>query len=448
MALEPAKLSDFKLGASLGSGATARVYDAIQTKTGRPVAIKVMEESGQNPEMRERFAREALLLAEVESRHVGKILGFGFDKGQPFLVLERLHGETLDAKLRRDGPVPARLAVRWIEQLIIGIRDCHDANIIHRDIKPSNIYLHRDGFDETVKVIDFGVARLREITDDGGTGGLTSTNHLIGSMGYMAPEQFRNAKSVGFPADLYALGVVVFRTVTGRLPFVSRSLEAVIRMKSEQVVPAISSMPGMVKNTLLDWFVQKATRREPSERFQSAREMLEHWWNVMASLDEDGTTDIMRGIGRVDESYTGPVVSKLKAENAAALAALPQLGPGPVDPDDPDDHTVRRPARAVPAPPPAASRPAASPPAGQAQPSSERTIHQRTTPMHGHPWEDAPRTERSPESGTDLFDAAAAAAHANDLGDDPLELPTRSDPNLRKLVEAELALQRAQKESK
>ncbi len=379
MALEPAKLSDFTVAGALGSGTTARVYEAVHKASGRPVAIKVLEPSQSGSEMRERFAREAVLLSGVKSRHVGNILGFGFDKGQPFLVLERLNGETLDAKLRRDGPVAPPVAVRWIEQLLVGVRDCHAAQVIHRDIKPSNIYLHHDGFEETVKLIDFGVARLREITGD--TGGLTSTNHLIGSMGYMAPEQFRNAKAVGFTADLYAIGVVVFRTMTGRLPFVSRSLEAVIRMKSEAEVPAISAAPGMPKNVVLDWFVKKAMAREPQERFQSAREMLEHWWNVMASMDEEGATDVMRGIGRVDESYAGPLHRGMH----------PKL--------DDDDMTLRR---------------SGSPP------PSDRTL------------DAPPLTERMPPPVVEPVV-------------DHDDMPTRSDPNLRKIVERELELHRTRK---
>ncbi len=388
MALEPAKLSDFTIAGSLGSGTTARVYEAVHTPSGRPVAIKVLEPSQSGSEMRERFAREALLLSGVQSRHVGKILGFGFDKGQPFLVLERLNGETLDGKLRRDGPVPIPTAVRWVEQLLVGVRDCHAAQIIHRDIKPSNIFLHHDGFEETVKLIDFGVARLREITGD--TGGLTSTNHLIGSMGYMAPEQFRNAKAVGFTADIYAVGVVIFRTLTGRLPFVSRSLEAVIRMKAEQEAPSVSGMPGMTKNVLLDWFVKKSMSREPSERFQTAREMLEHWWNVMSSMDEDATTDVMRGIGRVDESYAGPLHRGMNPRIDDPYEGGPEsLG---------DDRTLRR-----------------------AAPSSDRTV-----------LEGAPMTERVP------------TMHQPELPEHD-EMPTRSDPNLRKIVERELELHRKRK---
>jgi serine/threonine-protein kinase len=158
--------------------------------------------------------------------------------------------------------------------------------VIHRDIKPSNIFLHHDSGGECVKVIDFGVARLREITNDFEyAGGLTSRTHVIGSMGYMSPEQFKDAKSVGFSTDLYAAGVVIFRMLTGRLPFVSRSPEVVIRMKQEQVAPAISSMVNTPQNEMLDWFVQKAMARHWEERFQSAREMLEQWRAVTSSLE-------------------------------------------------------------------------------------------------------------------------------------------------------------------
>ena len=419
-ALQPAKLSDFKLAGALGSGTTAKVYEAVHIATGRGVAVKILEPSQSGSEMRERFAREAVLLAGVASRHVGNIVGFGFERGQPFLVLERLHGETLDAKLRRDGPVALPVAVRWIEQLLVGVRDCHDQQIIHRDIKPSNIFLHKEGFEETVKLIDFGVARLREITGD--TAGLTSTNHLIGSMGYMAPEQFRNAKTVGFTADLYAIGVVIFRTLTGRLPFVSRSLEAVIKMKAEQAAPPISSMSGMPKNVLLDWFATKTMARNPAERFQNAREMLEQWWNVMASLDEDTHTDVMRGIGRVDESYAGPLrrsmrdaqvidpgrdsPSTFEVEEDRTLRRLPN----PVSPVYPTYATATLVASQIPSTAPSATPSSAG----------ERTLHDSAPP----------NTEPGGPMPGD---------------DDMFDIPTRSDPNLRKIVERELELHRKRK---
>jgi serine/threonine-protein kinase len=457
MALEPAKMSDFKLSGSLGTGATARVYDATHNATGRPVAIKMMEDSGSTPEMRERFAREALLLSGVESRYVSRIVGFGFEKGQPFLVLEKLVGETLDAKLRRDGPIPAKKALRWVEQLIIGIRDCHDAKVIHRDIKPSNVFLHHDGFDEMVKVIDFGVARLREITEDG-SGALTSANHLIGSMGYMAPEQFTNAKGVQFSADLYAIGVVIFRILTGRLPFVSRSLQAVIKMKSEQSVPAISTMPGMPQNQLLDWFVQKSTARDPANRFQNAREMLDHWWSVQTSFDDEGHTSIMRKHRGTEPPSTVPHSSEPHSDEPSTPKMLDSI---PVDSNPVDfsldEKTIHKPPAGLPE----------VMPSSVPLPISSNT--DRTIQRHFHlpsidisvdipidiPVEpttevddEAPHTvrERVAEAQVPEIPVLLEETRVYVEGADPFDLPTKSDPNLKKLVERELALQKARKE--
>lgn len=446
MALEPAKLSDFVMAGALGSGTTARVYEATHTVTGRPVAIKLMELSTPNDlvsrphEMRERFAREALLLAGVESKHVSKILGYGFEKGQPFLVLERLRGETLDAKLRRDGPVPPAVAVRWIEQLIVGVRDCHDAKIIHRDIKPSNIFIHRDAQGaEVVKLIDFGVARLREIAGDTG---LTSTNHLIGSMGYMAPEQFSSARSVGYAADLYAVGVVVFRTLTGRLPFVSRSIQAIIRMKSEDQPPAISSM-SPIRNRMLDWFVQKAMARDPEARFQSAREMLDQWWVVAQTLEDEGTTNVM------------PAVPVAEAETVVE----PALQPPRREPSSPP--TRRRATRPI--PPPSAdltiphmlaerelARLRSSPTSVDGLPPPSPIVPSPTIAEAPPTIRQAYSADRAARDAPPRTVPSHMLEEATHVGvqpvsfplDDPDELPTRNDPNLRKLVERELELQK------
>ena len=268
----------------------------------------MLEPSHRNSaELRERLHREAVMLAGVTSPHVGRILGFGYEDDQPFLVLERLRGETLADVLKREGRVEVDPLTNWIEQLLIGVRDCHFSGVIHRDIKPANIFLvdeideldagaeeprapshpsHGDlAMPRVVKLIDFGVARLKEIAQAGRS--LTSTHHLLGSMGYMAPEQFQYAKGVGVQADLYAIGVVIFRCVSGRLPFVSRSFETLIKMKLEGTPPRLSSMPGVGPNDELDAFITTALQPNPSSRFDSARQMLEAWWRVGASMDRD-----------------------------------------------------------------------------------------------------------------------------------------------------------------
>jgi serine/threonine-protein kinase len=305
VALEPLHLEDFELGGPLGSGATSRVFAARHRPSGRYVAVKMLEAAHRNSdELRERLHREAVMLAGVESPHVGRILGFGYEEEQPFLVLEHLRGETLADVLKRDGRVNVDVLTNWIEQLLIGVRDCHAAGVIHRDIKPANIFLVDDpdavsafesdaGIDpasvtegqRVVKLIDFGVARLKEIAQAGRS--LTSTHHLLGSMGYMAPEQFQYAKGVGVQADLYAIGVVIFRCVSGRLPFISRSFETLIKMKLEATPPRLSTMPGVGPNDELDAFISTALQPHPSSRFDSARQMLEAWWRVGASITRD-----------------------------------------------------------------------------------------------------------------------------------------------------------------
>jgi eukaryotic-like serine/threonine-protein kinase len=292
MGLEPSRLSDFKLNRPIGAGSTAQVFDALHLGSGRHVAIKILEqEASGSAELRERLAREAVILAGVESRHVGRILGFGYDNDQPFLVLERLIGETLDVVIKREGQLQTKQIVQWVEQLLIGVRDIHAVGVVHRDLKPSNVFIQGvPGEERIVKIIDFGVARLREIASVGVS--LTQTHHLIGSMGYMAPEQFLYAKGVGPQADLYALGVVVFKMISGRLPFVHRSLEQVIKMKCEQEPPLLSSMHNIVCIRALDEWVARALARDVARRFQSAREMLDEWWNVVTYIDQDAPLTI------------------------------------------------------------------------------------------------------------------------------------------------------------
>jgi serine/threonine-protein kinase len=284
MGLDPSRLQDFRLEAKIGVGSTARVFEAHHLPTGRKVAVKMLEPAASgSSEHRERLAREALLLAEVTSPHVGRILGYGYDHDNPFLVLERLVGETLDEFLKREKfPAPEQL-IGWIEELLIGVRDIHAVGIVHRDIKPSNVFLSGPklataGGDQkiTVKLIDFGVARLREMAHV--TDALTTPSHVIGSLGYMAPEQFHRARGVTPAADLYAIGVVVYRALTGRLPFTDHSLERVIRMKTEEQAPRVSASGKVQPDSPLDLFVAKALQRQAGDRFQSAREMLEAWW--------------------------------------------------------------------------------------------------------------------------------------------------------------------------
>jgi serine/threonine protein kinase len=281
MPLAQVELTDFLLEGSLGSGASSQVYHARHRPSGRPVAIKRLAGSRQPHDLRERFAREARMLASIDSPHVVRVHGFGFDEGRPFLVLERLEGETLDVRLRRHGRIPLETAGPWVEQIITGIRHCHDANVIHRDLKPSNLFLAKAGQEEILKLIDFGVARPRERSGDFDP--LTATNDVIGSVGYMAPEQFKDAKHVTTAIDIYAIGIITFKLLTGRLPFGPTTLQTLELVQRD--VPQVSTVSGRAEHAVVDDFLRCALSPRPEDRFPTARAMLEAWWRVMASLD-------------------------------------------------------------------------------------------------------------------------------------------------------------------
>jgi hypothetical protein len=198
-------------------------------------------------------------------------------------------------------------------------------------------------------------------------------------------------------------------------------------MKAEQPAPAVSSMPGMPKNVLLDWFVTKTLARDPMSRFQTAREMLENWWNVIASLDEEDSTDVMRHEGaapkawvmedgRVDESYAGP----LRRSMRESLDAPPPMVSTREYHEE--DRTVRRIAP-VPAPPHGAAATVIGPPSSLPTTPSTAAISSGDTLQ-----DQAPNTEPSPGRPREL--------------EEEFDMPTRTDQNLRKLVEQELELQR------
>jgi eukaryotic-like serine/threonine-protein kinase len=282
VALDPSRITDFKLLGPLGAGASSRVLGAIHKDTGRRVAIKLLEaqEDGQGSERRERFAREAIVLAGLKSRHVGRLLGFGFENGQPFLVLEHLDGETIDSRLKREGPIALAIFLPWVAQMLVGMRDCHALQVVHRDLKPANIFLQTTLAEPVVKLIDFGLARART-----GFSSLTSKQHVLGSVGYMSPEQFTNPQNVGPSADIYAMGCVIFRCLSGRLPFMHKALDVVVQMKAEQDPPWLSEMESAPQLQVLDGFVARAIARDPSTRFASAKEMLDAWLRIAPGLE-------------------------------------------------------------------------------------------------------------------------------------------------------------------
>jgi serine/threonine-protein kinase len=208
------------------------VLAARDRETGRAVAVKWLGDPGSPPSDRDlsRFAQEARIAGSVSSPHVVRVFDVARDleTGVPYLVMERLDGEDLQALLDRVGPLAAFAAARIARQACAGVAAAHALGVVHRDLKPSNLFLSRaEGGAVVVKVVDFGIAKIRSAASGGAPASqaltapsrsMTGSGDLLGSPLYMAPEQVEAAKHVDARADVFSLGVVLFAALTGKAP--------------------------------------------------------------------------------------------------------------------------------------------------------------------------------------------------------------------------------------
>ena len=260
----------YRIESLIGHGGMGSVWRARHESLDMPVAIKFMgAHTAGDVEARQRFEREARALASLRTPNIVQVLDHGIDDDAPYIVMELLEGEDLSARMAARRRLPLDEVSRILSQTARALRRAHEAGITHRDLKPSNVFLAQVDGEEVVKVLDFGVAKLAAVGALGDQ--LTKVGTLLGSPGYMSPEQARG-KDVDFRSDLWALAVIVFRAVTGVKPFAGDSIaELVIKLciDPRPVATRIAAdLPPEV-----DRFFEKAFAAEPQDRFQSAVEM-------------------------------------------------------------------------------------------------------------------------------------------------------------------------------
>jgi len=258
-------VGSYRLGIVLGRGAMGEVYDAVHVVTGEPAAVKLVRRDVADATYLARFVREARASAAIDSPHVARLLEAG-DRDPAYLAIERLHGETLAERLRRDGKLALPAVAELVRQVGAGLDAASRAGIVHRDIKPQNLFHDRlrTPFDRLWKILDFGVATLAE---DAGT--LTRLG-LVGTPGYMAPEQAQ-AQRLDGRADLYALAAVAYRCVTGRHPFSGVDTPALLYAVVHRMPPRPGDtveLPGDVDR----WFAL-ALAKAPADRFATGGEL-------------------------------------------------------------------------------------------------------------------------------------------------------------------------------
>ncbi|XXX79606.1 serine/threonine-protein kinase [Sorangium sp. So ce134] len=266
----------YRLERALSAGGMGSVWVAQHVQLGTHVAVKFMGVAyAGSPAFRARFEREARAAAHLRSPHVVQVHDFGFEQGVPYLVMELLRGEDLSARLSRVRRLPLPETQRLLVQAGKALRSVHDAGLVHRDLKPANLFLARvDGEDEDMlKLIDFGIAKetATKLVSEAST-----TGEVMGSPHYMSPEQLRAERDIDARSDLWAMGVILFRMVTGYLPFPGEVLAQVMtRILVEPIPSARQLAPDLPP--AMDAFFARALARDRNHRFQSVREMVEEF---------------------------------------------------------------------------------------------------------------------------------------------------------------------------
>ncbi|MGF1510644.1 MAG: protein kinase [Myxococcota bacterium] len=334
----------YQLGARLGAGASGEVYAAIDQETGSAIALKlIFAHLSESEENVVRFERQCRLLAGLNHPAVIDIHDWGFDEGRKnlFLTMERLSGRTLGEWMQSDSISTPQL-MSWFVSVLDGLAAAHEAGMVHRDVKPDNIFVV-DGPTQVSKLIDFGLVRQVDGT------GPTQTQMGLGTPTYMAPEQAMSARTVSYPADVWSAGVVLYRLVSGRVPFMGDGpYETMIRVVSEDA-PPLTNVPSRLEDLIM-----ACLSKTPSSRPANARVLTEELERLLKDPRIAGWLSERprhRGSGRgkvsEDPNATLPAVPWSGGAPAGAPAEADWWGPsgGVAVPHDVRPSTSVRPSR-------------------------------------------------------------------------------------------------------
>ncbi|HEV3284491.1 MAG TPA: protein kinase [Solirubrobacteraceae bacterium] len=255
----------YRLQGRLGFGGMSTVHLAVDQRLERRVAVKLLAEHlAEDPTFVSRFQREAQAAARLVHPNIVQVFDSGQDDqtGQYFIVMEYIEGSSCAEILRDEGWVEVDEAISIIEQACEGLHYAHRNGVVHRDVKPGNLLRAREG---EVKLADFGIAKATEQSS------ITQVGSVLGTAAYLAPEQARGEEA-GPSADLYALGVVTYQLISGRLPYDATSLTELALKQQQERPPSLNTLVAAVGPELAE-AVARALELDPRERYQTAREM-------------------------------------------------------------------------------------------------------------------------------------------------------------------------------
>lgn len=325
----------YALKRRLGAGAMGEVHLAEDRRLGRLVALKFLLDQALTPSLRSRFFEEARAMGDLRHPHVVEVLDCGDIEVQPYIAMEFVEGESLRARLQREGCPSLEQALTWMDELCEAVAFAHSKGILHRDLKPANILLDGDG---RVKVADFGLAKRGDRREE-----LTRTGLILGTPSYLAPECVTGSPA-GVSSDLYAMATLLFELLTGRLPFEGDSVMEVLRARCGHAPPDPRNyLPHL--SPPLSLLVLKGLAKDPAERFpdvDSFRLALSRIRGAGADAEAASTQILARGDlpraehrsserhGRSERETLRPEGAPLEAFGEARLGRSRQARPWPV----------------------------------------------------------------------------------------------------------------------
>ncbi len=303
----------YRVEHQIARGGMGEIYAATQLKLGIKVALKFLRsEHVTNRPVLDRFVAEAQAVAQLRSENVCRVADVDSTAdGVPFIVMELLQGRDLHTILKT-APLDVPTATEYVLQTCLAIAEAHAFGVVHRDLKPSNLFLtYRSDGTPIVKVLDFGVAKTAPKTDDHG---LTQTQTVIGSPGYMSPEQLRSSRSVDHRTDIWSFGVVLYELVVGRRPWTA---EAITELTLKVANDPPGEMPAAIDRAFVD-VVHKCLRKSPDERYQSVAALA----SALAPFTPKGS-ELALGVRRVfGATASGPIA----VERAPTVTSPPPTG--------------------------------------------------------------------------------------------------------------------------
>ena len=303
-------LGKYRILEKIGRGGMGIVYRGIDETLDRQVAIKAISPELVEDDLVRRFRAEAVTLARVNHPNIATVFELFRDDDRLLMVMELVSGQTFEQLIDRTAPMPVERATSLTSQILDALGHAHRAGIVHRDLKPANLMLTDAGI---VKVMDFGIARVS------GTERMTSDGLMVGTPAYMAPEQVRG-EDVDGRTDLYAVGVVFYRLLTGKLPFKADTAVSMIQSQlNDQPTPA-----RQVRHDLPDWLdavLMRSLAKRPADRYQTAEEFR----RALDSLDELGALAPLPD----DVTIVTPSAPMRATAVAAAAAVTPAAAPAP-----------------------------------------------------------------------------------------------------------------------